>query len=66
MRVDFAIVRNVKSHRAYFTYMYALVDEDGEVTPPQDRNRREVPMQREDLTRLRAVALQNVEHMAES
>eukprot|EP00965_Chrysotila_dentata_P211483 6186484-Pleurochrysis_carterae.AAC.1 len=30
MRVDFAIVRSVKSHRAYFSYMYALVDEDGE------------------------------------
>eukprot|EP00965_Chrysotila_dentata_P113827 3762651-Pleurochrysis_carterae.AAC.1 len=66
MRLDFAIVRHVKSRRAYFSYMYALVDEDGEVTPPQDKERRELPMQPEDLTRLRAVALQNVERMAES
>eukprot|EP00965_Chrysotila_dentata_P088141 2910051-Pleurochrysis_carterae.AAC.1 len=64
MRVDFAIVRSVKSHRAYFSYMYALVDEDGEVTLPQDKLRRALAMDLEALQRLRAVAFANVRNMA--
>eukprot|EP00965_Chrysotila_dentata_P212056 6186808-Pleurochrysis_carterae.AAC.2 len=39
IRIDFAIVRSdVKSHCTYFHYM-SLLDENGEVTPPQDKKR---------------------------
>ena len=32
MQVDYAEVRAAKVRRTYFNYMYALIDEDGEVT----------------------------------
>eukprot|EP00965_Chrysotila_dentata_P263218 6214787-Pleurochrysis_carterae.AAC.2 len=65
LRVDYAVVRSVKSQRAYFSYMYALVDEDGELTLPQDKQRRELALDEENRARLRSVALQNVTRMAQ-
>eukprot|EP00965_Chrysotila_dentata_P188388 6172710-Pleurochrysis_carterae.AAC.3 len=59
-----AIVSSVKSTRGYFSYMYALVDKDGEVTPSQDEERRELSMKPSDFARLLAVALDNVRRMA--
>eukprot|EP00965_Chrysotila_dentata_P024708 818863-Pleurochrysis_carterae.AAC.1 len=46
--------------------MYALVDEDGEITLPQDKKRRSLAMDQDNMQRLRAVTLPNVELMAEA
>eukprot|EP00965_Chrysotila_dentata_P141871 4689506-Pleurochrysis_carterae.AAC.1 len=65
MRVDYAVARPVKSERAYFSYIYALVDEDGKLTLPQDKSRRELAPDEDNRAHLRSVAMVNVTKMAE-
>eukprot|EP00965_Chrysotila_dentata_P006976 227492-Pleurochrysis_carterae.AAC.1 len=44
--------------------MYALVDEDGELTLPQDKERQQIALDEEGKARLRVVAQANVTRMA--
>ena len=49
LRVEYAVCRKGKSYRAYVNYMYALIDEAGEVTLPQDQERRTIPMSESEI-----------------